>query len=77
MADEGDYICTAQNSAGKATAIAHIVVQRPPVITITPKTGQVTVKSGDYVRFECRATGHPNPTVQWSQYIPGAAEYSS
>lgn len=65
MADAGEYICSAKNPVGQATAIASVVVQSPPVLTVYPKPGRITVREGDGVRFECRATGSPQPTVQW------------
>lgn len=60
-------MCTAENSAGKTTAIGHVEVHTRPILTITPQSGVVTVHEGDYLRLECRALGIPQPTVQWSK----------
>ncbi|XP_025835855.1 basement membrane-specific heparan sulfate proteoglycan core protein-like [Agrilus planipennis] len=66
--DNGEYICTAENAAGKVTAVANIEVQTVPVVTLRP-SGTVTVRENDYVRLECQAEGFPLPTVQWSKYV--------
>ncbi|KAF5283747.1 hypothetical protein FQR65_LT02641 [Abscondita terminalis] len=70
LAEAGEYMCTAENVAGKTTAIGHLEVHTRPVLTISPRSGIVNVREGEYVRLECKATGVPQPTVQWSkQYI--------
>lgn len=69
VAEAGEYVCTAENAAGKTTAIGHVDVQTVPVVTITPSTGTITVGQGQHIRFECRATGLPAPTVQWSRHL--------
>ncbi|XP_072931305.1 basement membrane-specific heparan sulfate proteoglycan core protein [Epargyreus clarus] len=60
--DEGEYTCTASNSAGTVSARAQIKVVSMPEITITPK---VFMKAflGDSVTVECRANGYPDPEV--------------
>lgn len=72
MAEGGEYVCTAENSAGKTTAIGHVIVQTVPVVTITPSSGTVRVGQGQHIRFECRASGIPAPTVQWSRHLNNA-----
>lgn len=69
LAEAGEYICTAENPAGKTTAIGHLDVQTVPVVTITPSSGTITVSQGQHIRFECKATGLPAPTVQWSRHL--------
>lgn len=68
MDETGEYTCHAQNDAGQTTATARLEVKSLPLLTITPRSGQITVKEGDRVRLECRASGFPQPTVQWNKY---------
>lgn len=65
MGDAGLYVCEAHNSAGQTSIETSIIVQTIPIITITPHAEQITVKRGDVLRLECRATGHPQPMVRW------------
>ncbi|CAG9863069.1 unnamed protein product [Phyllotreta striolata] len=66
--EEGEYVCTAVNQAGRATATAHIIVHTPPEVTITPRQEVITKNLGDSFRLECQATGIPQPSVVWSKY---------
>lgn len=68
MEETGEYICHAENEAGQTTAIARIEVQTLPVLTISPATTRIQAQEGERIRLECRATGHPQPTVQWTRY---------
>lgn len=70
--DSGAYVCSARNEVGSTTAIARIEVQSLPVITITPHTGIITVKSGSRVRLTCTAEGIPQPNVAWSKHGSGS-----
>ena len=36
--EEGDYICTATNTAGTTTATASLSIESPPVITLSQPT---------------------------------------
>ncbi|XP_031342212.1 basement membrane-specific heparan sulfate proteoglycan core protein isoform X8 [Photinus pyralis] len=79
LVEAGEYMCTAENTAGKTTAIGHLEVHTQPSLTISPRSGILNVREGEYVRLECRATGVPQPTVQWSkQFVSysGAAQES-
>lgn len=67
LSDGGIYVCTARNDAGTVTATAHVIVQSPPVVTVTPKSGTLQVKEGDLVRLECRGTGVPQVTLKWKK----------
>ncbi|KAJ8737484.1 hypothetical protein PYW08_000079 [Mythimna loreyi] len=60
--DEGEYTCTARNTAGSASASAIIKVRAIPEISITPNS-YVQVASGDPLNIECRASGYPEPLV--------------
>lgn len=64
-ADVGNYTCTAENEAGRATGIANIIVNTYPELTIIPNEEVLTVDEGNYVRLECRGDGIPRPIVQW------------
>lgn len=66
--EEGEYICTATNAAGSASASAHIIVHIPPKIQVTPAQQDIIRKLGDYLRLECQATGNPEPSVGWTKY---------
>lgn len=68
MSETGEYICHAENEAGQTTATAHVEVQSLPVVRITPSSGIVNVQEGERVRFECHATGHPQPSVRWTKH---------
>nr|QBP17600.1 heparan sulfate proteoglycan [Recilia dorsalis] len=74
-ADEGQYLCTADNPEGSATTVAELVVHSMPLITITPPGQSVKVSPGQHVRLDCRAYGHPSPTVVWSKHQPGYQFY--
>lgn len=68
--DDGEYICTAANELGSATASTTIVVTVPPRIILS-ESNPLVVNQGKYVRLECRAEGHPTPTVQWRRQSYG------
>ncbi|XP_054273123.1 basement membrane-specific heparan sulfate proteoglycan core protein-like isoform X4 [Macrosteles quadrilineatus] len=74
-ADEGQYLCTADNPEGSATTVAELVVHSMPLITITPPGQSVKVSPGQRFRLDCRAYGHPAPTVVWSKHQPGLQFY--
>ncbi|XP_021927336.1 basement membrane-specific heparan sulfate proteoglycan core protein isoform X6 [Zootermopsis nevadensis] len=76
QAESGQYICHAESEAGSTTAIATLVVQSTPTITISP-SNDVQVVVGQRVRLECRATGDPPPTVEWSKHRTGYAFYDT
>lgn len=63
--ESGEYICTAENEAGKATVSANIQVQVAPRVWTVPDEDIIIKRLGDYVRLECHATGVPAPTVTW------------
>lgn len=68
MNDEGEYTCTASNSAGTVNARAQIKVVSMPEITIMPKVF-IEADLGDSVTVECRANGYPDPEVSISKKI--------
>lgn len=72
-AEEGQYLCTAENSEGSATTVAVLEVHSMPIIVITPPGQSIKVSPGQHVRLDCRAYGRPQPMVTWSRHHPGQA----
>ncbi|KTG07072.1 hypothetical protein cypCar_00042446, partial [Cyprinus carpio] len=62
----GHFSCTAQNSAGEARREYTVEVQAPPVISGISGVQELTVIAGQEVDMQCRVSGHPLPTVEWS-----------
>lgn len=65
MAEEGDYICSAQNTLGKDEMKVHLTV-----LTAIPRIRQnyrsnVRIKAGDTAVLDCEVTGEPKPNVFW------------
>ncbi|XP_073960356.1 peroxidasin homolog [Choristoneura fumiferana] len=60
--DEGEYICTATNVAGQASANATLKVRSVPEITLTPGSF-IEANPGEPVEVHCRANGYPEPMV--------------
>ncbi|KAK9737087.1 Laminin EGF domain [Popillia japonica] len=66
--DEGIYTCSASNELGKAVASTTINVIVPPRIVLSHST-PLLIQQGHDVILECRAEGHPTPTVQWHRQL--------
>ncbi|XP_066903525.1 basement membrane-specific heparan sulfate proteoglycan core protein isoform X5 [Halyomorpha halys] len=64
--DAGEYICTAENEAGRATLSAHIEVQSPPEVRVFPKDN-IELQVGQNLDLTCTAEGIPTPTVFWTK----------
>lgn len=65
IAEEGDYVCHAQNTLGKDEMKVHLTV-----VTATPRIRQgyktnVGVKVGDTAVLDCEVTGEPKPSIFW------------
>ncbi|KAL1777981.1 hypothetical protein HispidOSU_018035 [Sigmodon hispidus] len=65
MAEEGDYICYAQNTLGKDEMKVHITV-----ITAIPRIRQdyrtnMRIKVGDTAVLDCEVIGEPKPSIFW------------
>ncbi|XP_034356349.1 immunoglobulin superfamily member 10 isoform X1 [Arvicanthis niloticus] len=65
IAEEGDYICSAQNTLGKDEMKVHLTV-----LTATPRIRQslknnMRIKAGDTAVLDCEVTGEPKPNVFW------------
>ncbi|XP_078697739.1 basement membrane-specific heparan sulfate proteoglycan core protein-like isoform X12 [Branchiostoma floridae x Branchiostoma belcheri] len=65
-AEQGAYVCTANNTVGSIQATANIRVQGYPRVTISP-AGPVSVGLGERLYLECVATGDPAPVVRWTR----------
>lgn len=72
QAEAGQYVCHAESESGSTTAVATLVVQSMPRISISPST-DVQVVVGQRVKLECQAVGDPEPTVEWSKHRSGFA----
>lgn len=64
--EQGVYICTAENIAGKITAEASLQIIGTPSVSIQPSSPYV-VQEGERVRMLCTATGDPVPNVVWKR----------
>ncbi|XP_031229767.1 immunoglobulin superfamily member 10 isoform X2 [Mastomys coucha] len=65
VAEEGDYICSAQNTLGKDEMKVHLTV-----LTAIPRRRQhsksnVRIKAGETAVLDCEVTGEPKPNVFW------------
>ncbi|XP_063055524.1 neural cell adhesion molecule 1 isoform X2 [Engraulis encrasicolus] len=61
--DNGEYICTAKNKIGEATATAFLDVSEHPVVILSET--EVRVKPTEMVSVSCNITGKPTPTLNW------------
>lgn len=69
----GEYACSAFNSLGTdgPSAPIHVVVQRPPVFTVTPQNLYLR-KVGDSIEIPCSAMdgdGLHKPTIVWFKVV--------
>ena len=64
--EQGGYKCRAQNEVGSTEAIATLVVQEVPTITLQPQ-GSVTMQVGTKLSISCSARGDPPPSVSWKK----------
>ncbi|XP_078660088.1 contactin-5-like [Branchiostoma floridae x Branchiostoma belcheri] len=63
-ADEGAYLCRAENVLGSVEQSAYLFVWSLPVFTVTPAV-ETIVHMGQDLQLHCQATGDPTPTIQW------------
>ncbi|GIY67330.1 titin [Caerostris darwini] len=61
--DSGNYTCIAENSVGKSSHTAHLVVEAPPFWIKTPH--DMTGVYGSRLDMECAAAGSPRPRITW------------
>jgi hypothetical protein len=63
--DAGIYQCEIVLSVNnKITALTHVTVRQPPIITDN-STQSIVTKEGEFVQMECYASGYPPPTIVW------------
>ncbi|XP_072223606.1 cell adhesion molecule L1-like a isoform X3 [Leuresthes tenuis] len=62
--DQGKYMCTAENSAGRAVHYFDVIVEEPPAWLTEPPEGQLSVIGSD-VHIKCSVSGKPPPDITW------------
>ncbi|KAM4737048.1 cell adhesion molecule L1-like a isoform 2-T3 [Anableps anableps] len=62
--DQGKYMCTAENSAGKAVHYFDVIVEEPPAWRTEPPQSQLSV-IGSEVLIKCSVDGKPTPVITW------------
>lgn len=63
--DAGDYVCQIGDGDRDQTHTVEILV--PPSIRTSPASGQLTARKGGTITLECKASGNPVPSIQWSR----------
>ncbi|XP_027145831.1 hemicentin-1 [Larimichthys crocea] len=66
--DEGTYICTATNAAGKDEAQVRLLVQVPPVVEVLEPPFNSPLQervANQRIAFPCPAKGLPKPVIRW------------
>ncbi|CAM1304488.1 HSPG2 (predicted) [Pycnogonum litorale] len=70
--EQGIYVCTAENVAGRVSAEATLQIKGTPTVTIQPSS-PYNVQEGERVRMMCTASGDPTPNVLWKRRTRKAA----
>lgn len=65
LEDAGEYICTAENIAGRVTATTSIEMSSRPIIRLDPDTERISVTEGEELKMDCHGEGIPLPTTSW------------
>lgn len=65
LADEGIYVCRAENTVGFQEAEAKLIVHSQPSFLITPRDKVVGL--GRRAVFRCEVVGNPAPAVFWNK----------
>ncbi|XP_051803642.1 hemicentin-1 [Acanthochromis polyacanthus] len=66
--DEGTYICTATNTAGRDEAGVRLLVQVPPVVDVLEPPFNSPLQervANQRIAFPCPAKGLPKPVIRW------------
>ena len=64
--DRAEYKCVARNDVGSASTECELIVIKPissPEFIVKLKT--VNVNEGETAQFDVKATGHPEPKIEW------------
>ena len=56
--EAGSYVCTATNTAGRATIVTSLTIQEPPTVRLQP-SGSLQIVLGRPLRLECLVEGEP------------------
>jgi hemicentin len=65
--EDGTYVCTAENIAGRVTAQAVLRIQGAPTVRIL-QSNPFRVRPNERIRLECVAEGEPKPNVVWRKH---------
>lgn len=66
LEDTGEYICEAENIAGRAQSNANIIIHARLIAPyFTEGMKNLLVQEGDSIHLIVKADGHPPPTVKW------------
>ncbi|XP_014664077.1 PREDICTED: palladin-like [Priapulus caudatus] len=64
--DAGKYTCKAENPSGTSSSSAEVLVKAHTVApNFVQKLQSKVIKEGEYLRFDVRVTGIPEPSVTW------------
>ncbi|XP_043237332.1 basement membrane-specific heparan sulfate proteoglycan core protein-like isoform X3 [Amphibalanus amphitrite] len=76
VTDAGRYVCTAENSAGRAEGVAEVIVSAGPSVTALDR--DVTAFAGSTVNMQCDTTGFEGGRLVWRRErgpLPAGAYY--
>ncbi|XP_023810079.1 hemicentin-1 isoform X2 [Oryzias latipes] len=68
LEDEGTYMCTASNMAGRDEARIRVVIQVPPVVEVLEPPFNSPLQervANQRIAFPCPAKGLPKPVIRW------------
>lgn len=64
--DAGDYVCQISDIENR-DQIHTVEILVPPSIKTQPASGQLTARKGGTITMECKASGNPVPSIQWTR----------
>ncbi|XP_041860715.1 neural cell adhesion molecule L1-like protein isoform X2 [Melanotaenia boesemani] len=62
--DQGQYMCMAENSAGKVVHYFNVIVEEPPMWLTDPPESQLRTIGSD-IHIKCSVSGKPPPDITW------------
>ncbi|CAL1265716.1 unnamed protein product [Larinioides sclopetarius] len=65
VADEGTYVCEAENLVGSITSEVTLTVHSRPNFLIKPRDQRIGLNG--IAKMECSATGNPPPSIFWTK----------